>query len=1274
MGCCRAFIFATSLALALMVTATLAPAESSAVSPPLLGKFPESGRSGIGAGQVDSPSGVAVDPRNGDVLVADLAAHRIERFTPWGAFVGAFGWSVSDGSEELQSCGPAEPELAPAPSLCRAGSPGPGNGQLNEPTSITVDSVGNIYVAESSSVGNRVQKFNSADEFVWMAGGGVNKTAVEDGGTTAERNLCTAASGDVCQMGSPGSGPGEFARFAFETGTKLAVSGSALYVGDEGRIQKLNVDGDVVGEIPLVEPADTSISHELEGRRVMSMVTNPAGDVFINLIQDFSREIAERPYVFKYNGATWTRFVEVGISKFLAGDAAGGVWLTALERRPGREEVLAFGTDGACIVCVGDGMNVQSEIGLAGIAVSAGAPAGVSPGDTEVGDVYVANREFGKVAYIDAYGPPPTAFEPPPQRPPSITDQYAASVSPTAASLQARINPHFWDSTTYYVEYGTAPCSEGGCGQTVPAPPGSVLTSSVVNASLTTGAIGLAGLVPATTYHYRFVARTVFGGGEEALVRGLDGEPGVDGGEATFTTPPAAVAAKTDCPNQAFRVGHSAPLPDCRAYEMVSPVDKSGGDVLVLSSRAGFPPGLEESSTDGGSLTYTSYRAFAGAGSAPYASEYLAHRVAGVGWGSESIATPREGFGYPSRQVPEDAFELQFKAFSPDLSRSWLLQPYEPVLQAGTPGGYANLYRRDAGGSYEALVPETPPRASQFPFYAELQGVSGDGACAVFRADDELVPQASARIEEGVGIYQVYENCEGNLRLVSFLPAGTANETASSTGTAVTKIRPDRSSTVAGAVSRDGSRIYWTAAEMSDGPLYLRVNAQLAQSKVVAGKCSEAFKACTLTVSSGSAHFWQADPEGTAALFSSGGTLYRYELTEEEEGAVREATVEPVMGGFVGFVGASTDLSRVYLVSTAATAQEEAEGAVTGRPNLYLAEGGTSRFVALLSTADAEPNAPRRPSLDNVNAERRLSRTTPSGGALAFMATSGELAESTAGYDNTDPATGEPAAEVYLYEAATGTLRCASCDPSGARPTGPPLRVEGSGALTAAARIPGWQSQLLASRVLSDDGRRLFFESYEPLVARDTDGVGDVYEWEVAGSEPECLGTEGGERFANGGCLSLISSGEAAEDSEFVDADPSGADVFIRTGQSLLPQDPGQIDIYDAREGGGFPAAQTAAVPCNGQACQGEASPSPGTAGPGSTGAGAGNPAPRLTCPKGTRKVTKKGTARCIAKKKKKPHKKKDTHAKKQGGHTHAKRGKGHHKKGNARKTGGAGR
>jgi hypothetical protein len=113
-----------------------------------------------------------------------------------------------------------------------------------------------------------------------------------------------------------------------------------------------------------------------------------------------------------------------------------------------------------------------------------------------------------------------------------------------------------------------------------------------------------------------------------------------------------------------------------------------------------------------------------------------------------------------------------------------------------------------------------------------------------------------------------------------------------------------------------------------------------------------------------------------------------------------------------------------------------------------------------------------------------------------------------------------------------------------------------------AGSIPGWTAQsltnaLFQSRYLSDTGR-LFFNSPDHLVAAATSGKENVYEYEPAGA--------GSCQSSTGACVSLLSSGSSGRESAFVEATPSGNDVFLLTAAQLLPEDTdGAFDIYDAR-------------------------------------------------------------------------------------------------------------
>jgi hypothetical protein len=69
---------------------------------------------------------------------------------------------------------------------------------------------------------------------------------------------------------------------------------------------------------------------------------------------------------------------------------------------------------------------------------------------------------------------------------------------------------------------------------------------------------------------------------------------------------------------------------------------------------------------------------------------------------------------------------------------------------------------------------------------------------------------------------------------------------------------------------------------------------------------------------------------------------------------------------------------------------------------------------------------------------------------------------------------------------------------------------------------------------LSEDGRRLFFQSRDPLVAQDTNGRQDVYEWEADG-EGSCAQAVG--------CVLPVSDVSGEDDSFFMDASPNGNDV-----------------------------------------------------------------------------------------------------------------------------------
>jgi sugar lactone lactonase YvrE len=557
-------------------------------------------------------------------------------------------------------------------------------------------------------------------------------------------------------------------------------------------------------------------------------------------------------------------------------------------------------------------------------------------------------------------------------------------------------------------------------------------------------------------------------------------------------------------------------------------------------------------------------------------------------------------------------------------SPSFAYQWYRNGVEIG--GATASNYVVSAGDLVSAAV-----------FQCAVTGTNAGGSATEVSANRVTSPEPTGPAPPNVDATmptnaQVYDSFEGALRLVSVLPNGNPDSKGDGVGSS-----PGYN--LQHAVSSDGSRIYWSAGLVEAtglGKLFLREHPEQEQSTIVAGECTEAAKACTVPVSSSNiAFFWAAAADGSKALYSEGEDLFEFDLKEAEEGQPPHLIAHQV----TGVAGTSDDLSRVYFVSNEALTgtEQNSEGseAQAGQPNLYLEEGGAITFVATLLPGDVGrgAHAGEESRAYVVDAEipfRRPTRVSADGRRIAF-----ESRARLTGYDNTDAENDEADVEVFTYEAG-GPLECASCHPGGASPTGQELRepfrpgsLSRATSVFAAAWLQTWESPLYASHELSEDGGRLFFHSYEALVPRDTNGAMDVYEWEEPG-EGSCTEESAAFHQSNGGCIFLISSGESPSESEFWDASPDGRNVFFSTESSLVGKDPGQVDLYDAREGGGF-AEPTAKAACEGEACQNPPPPpidqtpaSAGYHGPGN----AGEAKPR--CAKGKHEVHRKGKVRCV--------------------------------------------
>ena len=163
-----------------------------------------------------------------------------------------------------------------------------------------------------------------------------------------------------------------------------------------------------------------------------------------------------------------------------------------------------------------------------------------------------------------------------------------------------------------------------------------------------------------------------------------------------LAAPPSPAEATPECPNAQLRYEDgSLSLPDCRAYELVSPVDKNGGAVAGFGAIAGG--GVLQAAASGEAATFSSSASFAGGLGAPTASQYISRRVGGeVGWASENVTGPTASgaYGNGPNGVP-------YQLFSEDLGRGLLLNGRRCAEAEPCPRSYS--LRESAGGALTPL-------------------------------------------------------------------------------------------------------------------------------------------------------------------------------------------------------------------------------------------------------------------------------------------------------------------------------------------------------------------------------------------------------------------------------------------------------------------------------------------------------------------------------------------------------------------------------------------
>jgi hypothetical protein len=626
----------------------------------------------------------------------------------------------------------------------------------------------------------------------------------------------------------------------------------------------------------------------------------------------------------------------------------------------------------------------------------------------------------GRYLFVPAY---PTgtghsfAFGPPESGPPKIEATSFSGIGESEALLEATIEP-FSLETTYSFEYTTEESfeAEGFAGASIAGEGQIPAGAAPVSVS-----VPVEGLASGVEYRFRVVA---------------ENEKGEDEAENEFATYPEAEPGPF-CENEPLRVGFSALLPDCRAYELVTPPDTNARPPMGFNPQPGTFFASPKSSPSGEAVSFmTEGGAIPGVGGTGSLAgdPYLSTRTT-QGWSTASAG--------PSGVEAEG---LTPGANSPDQGYSF--------WSGGI--GEGGRFLRYPDGRSELIGRGSLAVDRQ----AEGKLISENGDHVIFSSDVQL--EEGSPSDGTAAVYDRTIDIEGNeeTHVVSLLPGDVtpvAGQNARYEG-----------------ASLDGKGVAFSIGKK----LYLRFDDE------------ETFEI-------GEGITFAGVAEGGARIFYlEAGDLFAFDAMAEEAIRFTQAgDVTPVN------VAAEGTAAYVVSPSVLTGGEENPNGAKAqaGEENLYLSREGDMSFIGTVTERDVEGEDTGNEVVGGLglwtaavgsaasNAGRfgvDPSRTAPDGNAMLF-----ESRADLAGYDP------EGHAEIYRYDATGEELECISCNPTLAPATSDASLQSISQKLLDS--VPLTSYALIAN--LRADGRRAFFQSTEPLVPADADKLQDVYEWEAQG-------------------------------------------------------------------------------------------------------------------------------------------------------------------------------
>ena len=587
---------------------------------------------GSGTNTLGRPIDVAVDQTSHDIYVTDPTNYRVEKFDSSGNFILMFGKEV-DATTGGNVCSAASGDT------CQAGTPGNSAAEFEEPALLAVDnsggpSAGDIYVLDQGD--GLVQKFDSSANIISTWGAlGVKHVGTSSGidvGPNGTFYVHLTFSGGVEEFSPSGekiglrfASGGFFARSGFKvdpagnfyTISSVSFTDYRVWVTDSSGNHVVTstyptsgfafdpVSQDLYQDVEeqvyhysstcepdagACEPIDSFGSgHLVEGRGVA--VDGTTGTVYVadpeaQQVVAF-KDIRPNPTTEAASNVTETAVTLNGLA-----DPAGNGEIVGCRFEYGFD--TSYGSSVPCTPSASPGSGFNSATHAEANLTS------LSPGTTDHYRLAVTNAEGGtKVGRDMTFST--TA-------PPAIDGLSSSNLTATTAELDGVINPNGLE-TTYRFEYGVSTAYN----HVAPVPDGSI-NSGNSDQSLS---VQLSELTPHAVYHYRLVATNA------------DGSTTTDDHTFNFYPP--------GCPNSNVRQQTQTNyLPDCRAYELVSPGDAAGTQLYPSGPNTGH-------ATNPSRFTFTgAWSTIPGSGGSPIDNNgdlYVATRTP-TGWVTRYVGLP----------------------------------------------------------------------------------------------------------------------------------------------------------------------------------------------------------------------------------------------------------------------------------------------------------------------------------------------------------------------------------------------------------------------------------------------------------------------------------------------------------------------------------------------------------------------------------------------------------------------------------------------------------